>query len=159
MKKSILAILLSISILACEKTNSNVEPTNITLNYLTGNSSKKWQISEGIISKGEITLNLIANQPPCITDNILVLYNSENYELLEGATKCDPSKDPDLILKSNFTYNDKTFSIDKLLFLGYVFDKPKFTITEISETKFKGKADIILKGEAFVANLTFKNIK
>ncbi len=139
-----------------------VSAVKTNIEYLTGaNGAKKWKVTDGSIKQGETSINLIANQPPCITDNILTLNANKTYELTEGATKCDPSKDPDLILKANWTLIDdpKSITIDKFIFLTYVLDKPKFIISQINDDVFKGQADIVLNGKNLVANVTFTAVK
>ncbi len=162
MKNNILVIaLLVLGLSSCvPKEEVNALKTNIE--YLTGaNGLKKWKVTDGTIKQGETSINLIANQPPCITDNILTLNANKTYELTEGATKCEPSKDPDLILKANWTLveDPKSITIDKFIFLTYTLDKPKFVISEINDDVFKGQADIVLNGKNLVANVTFTAVK
>jgi hypothetical protein len=162
MKNSIIALFLTVFVFACNKKKDDVAAAKTVAEYLTGpTNAKKWKVTDGTIKQGEISLNLIANQPPCITDNILILNSNKTYELIEGATKCDPSKDPDLILKANWTLieDPKSITIDKLIFLNYVLDKPKFVISEINDDVFKGQADIVLNGRNLIANVTFTAVK
>jgi hypothetical protein len=162
MKNSILGLMILALAIGCKKKGDVVAPIKTVSEYLTGSAnSKKWKVTDGTIKQGETSINLIANQPPCITDNILILYSNKTYELIEGATKCDPSKDPDLILKANWTLveDPKSITIDKLIFLNYVLDKPKFIISEINDDVFKGQADIVLNGRNLIANVTFTAVK
>jgi hypothetical protein len=162
MKKSIMFLFALVLIMGCNKKKDEVAAVKTVSEYLTGTAnSKKWKVTDGTIKQGETSLNLIANQPPCITDNILILNSNKTYELIEGATKCDPSKDPDLILKANWTLveDPKSITIDKLIFLNYVLDKPKFIISEINDDVFKGQADIVLNGRNLIANVTFTAVK
>ncbi|MCP9770022.1 hypothetical protein EGI22_19135 [Lacihabitans sp. LS3-19] len=131
-----------------------------TLEYLTGTSSKKWIVTEGIVSFEGTQLNLVANQPPCITDNVLVLNTNKTYELNEGASKCDPSKDPDVIIKANWSLVEepKTITIDKFIFLGYVLENSKFLITSIDDNKFVGETEVTLQGKTYKANITFSKV-
>lgn len=140
---------------ACKKDEVAVEKT--TLEYLSGSTSKKWKVTEGLVKLGESSINLVANQPPCVTDNILVLYKNKTYELNEGASKCDPSKDPDLIIKANWTLVEepKAITIDKFIFLGYVLENSKFLISSINENQFIGQTEVMLNGKTYQANITF----
>ena len=144
-----------ILMVACKKDEVAVEKT--TLEYLTGSTSKKWKVTEGLVKLGESSINLVANQPPCVTDNILVLNNNKTYELNEGASKCDPSKDPDLVIKANWTLVEepKAITIDKFSFLGYVLENSKFLISSINENQFIGQTDVMLNGKTYQANITF----
>lgn len=139
----------------CKKDEVAVEKT--TLEYLTGATSKKWKVTEGLVKLGETSINLVANQPPCVTDNILVLNNNKTYELNEGASKCDPTKDPDLIIKANWTLVEepKAITIDKFIFLGYVLENSKFLISSISDNQFVGQTEVTLNGKTYQANITF----
>jgi hypothetical protein len=162
MKNSIIVLLVLALTLSCKDKNDDVSATKTVSEYLTGTAnSKKWKVTDGTIKQGETSINLIANQPPCITDNILILNANKTYELIEGPTKCDPSKDPDLVLKANWTLveDPKSITIDKLIFLNYVLDKPKFIISEINDDVFKGQADIVLNGRNLIANVTFTAVK
>ncbi|HLO46058.1 MAG TPA: hypothetical protein VK175_17080 [Leadbetterella sp.] len=155
MKKLLVLFLGLILIVACKKDEVAVEKT--TLEYLTGTTSKKWKVTEGMVKLGETSINLVANQPPCVTDNILVLNSNKTYELNEGASKCDPSKDPDLIIKANWTLVEepKAITIDKFIFLGYVLENSKFVISSINDNQFIGQTDVTLNGKTYQANITF----
>lgn len=143
----------------CKKNVVVTEKTS--LEYLTGTNSKKWKVSSGIVKLGESTIDLVANQPPCVTDNILVLYSNKSYELNEGATKCDPSKDPDLIIKANWSLveDPKAITIDKFIFLGYVLENSRFLISNINDDQFIGTTDVALNGKTYQANITFSLVK
>lgn len=147
-----------ILIVACKKDEVAAEKT--TLEYLTGTSSKKWKVTEGLVKLGETSINLVANQPPCVTDNILVLNNNKTYELNEGASKCDPTKDPDLIIKANWILIEepKTITIDKFIFLGYVLQNSKFLISSINDSQFVGQTEVTLNGKSYQANITFSMV-
>ena len=142
-------------VFGCKKDEVAVEKT--TLEYLTGTTSKKWKVTEGMVKLGEQSVNLISNQPPCITDNILVLNNNKSYELNEGASKCDPAKDPDLIIKANWTLveDPKAITIDKFIFLNYTLQNSKFLISSINDNQFVGQTEISLNGKTYQANITF----
>jgi hypothetical protein len=153
MKK--LLVLGLVLVLGCKKDEVTVEKT--TLEYLTGTTSKKWKVTEGMVKLGEQSVNLVSNQPPCITDNILVLYNNKSYELTEGPSKCDPSKDPDLIIKANWTLveDPKAITIDKFIFLNYTLQNSKFLISSINDNQFVGQTEVSLNGKTYQANITF----
>ncbi len=155
MKKLLVLFFGLVLVFACKKDEVAVEKT--TLEYLTGTASKKWKVTEGMVKLGESSINLVANQPPCVTDNILVLNNNKTYELNEGASKCDPSKDPDLIIKANWTLVEepKAITIDKFIFLGYVLQNSKFLISSINDNQFIGQTEVSLNGKAYQANITF----
>lgn len=153
MKK--LLVLGLVLVLGCKKDEVAVEKT--TLEYLAGTTSKKWKVTEGMVKLGEQSVNLVSNQPPCITDNILVLYNNKSYELTEGPSKCDPSKDPDLIIKANWTLveDPKAITIDKFIFLNYTLQNSKFLISTINDNQFVGQTEVSLNGKTYQANITF----
>jgi hypothetical protein len=153
MKK--LLVLGLVLVLGCKKDEVAVEKT--TLEYLAGTTSKKWKVTEGMVKLGEQSVNLVSNQPPCITDNILVLYNNKSYELTEGPSKCDPSKDPDLIIKANWTLveDPKAITIDKFIFLNYTLQNSKFLISSINDNQFVGQTEVNLNGKTYQANITF----
>ncbi|MBP6619184.1 MAG: hypothetical protein KA188_02960 [Leadbetterella sp.] len=155
MKKLLVLFFGLILMVACKKDEVVVEKT--TLEYLTGTTSKKWKVTEGIVKLGETSINLVANQPPCVTDNILVLNTNKTYELNEGASKCDPSKDPDLIIKANWSLveDPKAITIDKFIFLGYVLENSKFLISSINDNQFIGQTEVTLNGKTYQANITF----
>jgi len=155
MKKLLVLVFGLVLFFGCKKDEVAVEKT--TLEYLTGTTSKKWKVTEGIVKLGESSINLVSNQPPCVTDNILVLYNNKSYELNEGASKCDPSKDPDLIIKANWTLVEepKAITIDKFIFLGYVLQNSRFLISSINDNQFIGQTEVSLNGKTYQANITF----
>ena len=155
MKKLLVLVLGLVLVFGCKKDEVAVEKT--TLEYLTGTTSKKWKVTEGMVKLGEQSVNLISNQPPCITDNILVLNNNKTYELNEGASKCDPTKDPDLIIKANWTLVEepKAITIDKFIFLNYTLQNSKFLISSINENQFIGQTEVSLNGKTYQANITF----
>jgi hypothetical protein len=146
-------------LLGCKK--DAVEAQKTTIEYLTGTTSKKWKVTEGMVKLNDVSINLVANQPPCVTDNILVLNNNKTYELTEGASKCDPSKDPDLIIKANWTLVEepKSITIDKFIFLGYTLDNSKFLISSIDDNQFVGQTEVTLNGKTYQANITFSVVK
>jgi hypothetical protein len=158
--KNLSLLLLGVLLLFSCKKDSDVTVEKTTLEYLTGISSKKWVVSEGIVLFEGAQVNLIANQPTCITDNILVLNTDKTYQLNEGALKCDPSKDPDVIIKSKWSLTEepKTITIDKFIFLSYVLENSKFLITSIDENKFVGETEVTLQGKIYKANLTFSRV-
>ena len=159
MKKIFVLVLILVSIVACKKDPVVVEKT--TLEYLTGTDSKKWKVTEGKVKLGESQVDLVANQPPCITDNILILNKNLSYELTEGATKCDPTKDPDSIIKANWTLveSPKSIKIDKFIFLGKILENTTFLISSIADDKFVGQTDVSLNGTTYQANITFSIVK
>jgi hypothetical protein len=77
--------------------------------------------------------------------------------LNEGASKCDPSKDPDLIIKANWSLveDPKAITIDKFIFLGYVLENSKFLISSINDNQFIGQTEVTLNGKTYQANITF----
>jgi hypothetical protein len=155
MKRLLILFFGLVVMVGCKKDEVAVEKT--TLEYLTAATSKKWKVTEGLVKLGETSINLVANQPPCVTDNILVLNNNKTYELNEGASKCDPTKDPDLIIKANWTLVEepKAITIDKFIFLGYVLENSKFLISSISDNQFVGQTEVTLNGKTYQANITF----
>jgi hypothetical protein len=158
--KNLSLLLLGVLLLFSCKKDSDVMVEKTTLEYLTGTSSKKWMVSEGIVLFEGAQVNLIANQPPCITDNVLVLNTDKTYELNEGVLKCDSSKDPDVIIKAKWSLLDepKTITIDKFIFLSYVLENSKFLITSIDDNKFVGETEVTLQGKTYKANITFSRV-
>ena len=155
MKKLLVLFFGLILMVACKKDEVVIDKN--TLAYLTGSTSKKWKVTEGLVKLGESSINLVANLDQCVTDNILVLNNNKTYEINEGASKCDPSKDPDLIIKANWTLVEepKAITIDKFIFLGYVLENSKFLISSINDNQFIGQTDVMLNGKTYQANITF----
>ncbi len=69
--------------------NDNPEPNDRSY-FLSGNTEfgKTWSISEIEIEIGTV-------QPhQCVTDNFITYFPNGNYEINEGASKCDPNDPP-----------------------------------------------------------------
>ena len=136
--KSLGLLLLGVVLIFSCKKDPVVTAEKTTLEYLTGTSSKKWKVASGIIKdQSGLEIPIESIQSPCVTDNVLVLNSDKTYELNEGATKCDPTKDPDVIIKSNWNLeeNPKAISINKFIFSNYTLDNAKFLITSIDDNK------------------------
>jgi hypothetical protein len=159
MKKTALLFLFAFGLLNCKSKTEAVEPPKTTLQYLTGSLQKQWKVTQGKVKVNGAEIDLIANQPPCITDNLITLSNSYNYELLEGATKCDP-KNPDSIVKATWKLveSPKSITLDKFVFLGYTITNPVFEITSINDTTFVGKTTIMYNNVAYAAEITFSAV-
>jgi hypothetical protein len=151
-------VLLFAVVFACKKKGEETTPKN-TLELLTGGNAKTWRVKSGIGKQGDLEINLVASQGPCITDNLIKLYKDFTYEFTEGATKCHPS-DPDLIVKANWTLasDNSSISIDRLIFLNRVIEKPVFTLTEVSETVFSGKTTVTVENQTIDLYVTFENV-
>lgn len=139
--------------LACKK---EVEPKS-TLELLTGSTSKTWKVREGKARQGEVSVNLLDSQNPCITDNVILLFQDFNYEFREGATKCSAS-DPDLILKASWQLNEAegTMSIDRFRFLDFTIESPIFELRDIKEDSFSGTTPIQISGQNLELDITFE---
>jgi hypothetical protein len=159
MKNLFLVLFTSLFIFACKDKNPGPEETKSPLEYLTGGSSTKWTVTAGTVKLGDQEIQLLSNQPPCVTDNILVLKNDFTYELLEGPTKCQPNS-PDVIIKSNWKLNENplSISIDKFIFLDREINNAVFKISSISSETFIGETEVELLGVKYLATITFKAI-
>jgi hypothetical protein len=161
MKAIILIIITVVFTISCKKDGNEVVTEKTTLEYLSGTTSKKWKVSSGLVKNGDQEINLLSIQGPCITDNLLVLFKNFSYELQEGATKCDPVKDPDLIVKANWKLDDakKVISIDKFIFANRTLNNADFQITEINDDVFKGKTKVAFDGQNLDVTITFQSVK
>lgn len=155
MKKILFVFVFLGLLVGCRSSNTDVTPkTNVEL--LAGTSSKKWKVTDGTVLYSGLTVNLVSNQPPCVTDNILTLFADKTYELSEGAVKCNMT-DPSVIVKSTWSLEESPLkiSINKFIFLDYVIDNPVFTIKTIDEKQFTGETLVKYNGNNYVATITF----
>ncbi len=161
MKKYVLVLVLTTLAFACK--DKTVDPVELTtLELLTGTTgSKTWKLSDGTAKKGNLEVNLISTQNPCVTDNLVKLYQDFTYEFLEGSTKCNPSTDPDLIVKSNWSLSSdqKQITVSKFIFLNRTVDNPVFQISELTETSFSGSTTVVLDGESYSMTVKFASVK
>ena len=126
--------------------------------YLAGTVSKTWKNTKAeATNSGGLKVDLVLNQPACITDNILIFYPNNTYELREGATKCG-ANDPDLLLKANWSFveNETKFKIDKIVFQGREVNDTVFDIVELNDNIFTGKTSLTLNGETYQFVATFQ---
>lgn len=158
MKIQFLALILTILLGACK--DEPVKATKSNLEYLTGLSSKKWKLKDGVARQGNISLNLIEAQSSCITDNEIELFSDFRYEFTEGPTKC-ATQDPQVILSARWalTEEDKFITIDRFIFLGRSIDRPVFEITEINDDTFSGKSNITVSGENADIEVIFERVQ
>lgn len=143
---------------SCKEDEVPVE-TRSNLELLTNNSSKTWVIKEGKAKQGDVSLDIITSQNPCITDNQIVLFQNFDYEFREGATKCEPS-DPDIILTASWQLSEdqNTMSIERFIFLGRTVDNPSFEISSVTDETFSGTSNITVSGQNFDIEVTFESI-
>ncbi|GAB3515298.1 hypothetical protein [Emticicia fontis] len=126
--------------------------------YLAGTVSKTWKNTKAeATNSAGLKVDLVINQAACVVDNILIFYPNNTYEFREGATKCG-ANDPDLILKSNWTFleNETKFKIDKIVFQGREVNDAVFDIVELNDNIFTGKTSLALNGETFQFVATFQ---
>jgi len=129
--------------------------------YLAGTVSKTWKNTKAEATNPQgLKVDLVLNQPACVVDNILVFYPNNTYEFKEGATKC-AANDPDLILKSNWTFleNETKFKIDKIVFQGREVNDAVFDIIELNDNIFTGKTSLALAGVTYEFVATFQPAK
>lgn len=160
MKKFVVFLLIVNFLFSCKDKGSEPQAIKSTLEYLTGNGTKKWIVTAGKVNLNGAEVNLLS-QPPCITDNILTLNKNFTYELSEGATNCNPGKDPNIIVKSIWSIIEtpKSITIDKFIFLGYTVDKPVFAISKIDDSAFIGETNVKISGKDYLATIIFSAIK
>ena len=146
-------------LLACKKDPVDSGEQTPVIELLTNNSSKTWQVKDGVAKQGELEVNLIASQNPCVTDNQITLYSDFSYEFKEGATKCNPD-DPDTILKANWELaaDESSITIDRFVFLGRSVDKPTFILSDVSENNFSGTTNVTLNNETFEITVIFEAV-
>lgn len=126
--------------------------------YLAGTTSKSWKNTKAEATNPQgLKVDLVLNQPDCVVDNRLVFYPNNTYEFKEGATKCSPN-DPDVILKSNWTFldNETKFKIDKIVFQGREVNDAVFDIIELNDNVFTGKTSLPLAGVTYEFVATFQ---
>ncbi|MFD2521229.1 hypothetical protein [Emticicia soli] len=126
--------------------------------YLAGTTSKSWKNTKAEATNPQgLKVDLVLNQPDCVVDNRLVFYPNNTYEFKEGATKCSPN-DPDIILKSNWTFldNETKFKIDKIVFQGREVNDAVFDIIELNDNVFTGKTSLPLAGVTYEFVATFQ---
>jgi hypothetical protein len=136
------SFLLSLLIFSCK--DNSATPALSTKELLIGTSSKSWKSTKALASLTNspgVTSNLIDSQSPCHVDDILILSSNGTFEITEGATKCN-TNDPNSVLKGNWTLSsdNKYLTVDKISFVGYSFSNVSFELTEVTESKFTGKA-------------------
>ncbi|MGR3812313.1 hypothetical protein [Jiulongibacter sp. NS-SX5] len=157
MRNGLLMSFLALLLLNCK--NNDVEPGSDkpTIELLAGTDSKTWRVSEGVAKQGDLEVNLIASQNPCVTDNLITLFSDFSYEFKEGATKCSPD-DPDLILTANWELaeDESSITIDRFVFLGRSIDNPQFVLSDVSETSFSGTTDLTINNETFEVTVIFE---
>ncbi len=98
-------ILLPFIFIACEE--GSPEPIS-KAELISGNDSfgKTYSISS-------IELELGTLQPhSCLTDNFITYFPNGNYEINEGATKCDPSDPPALVGSWDMNREQTTLFVD-----------------------------------------------
>ncbi len=158
--KLIFALCFSFLILGVSCKKDPVVETRSVLELLTNNSTKTWQVKDGFAKQGDVEVNLIASQNPCVTDNQIVLGSDFSYSFLEGASKCSPD-DPDLILQATWQLaaDESSITIDKFIFLGRTIDKPTFVLSSVTEATFSGTTTITVNSETFDVTVTFEQIK
>jgi hypothetical protein len=159
MKSNIFAILFIASLaVSCKKNKDDVTPKS-TIELLTAEGSKTWKVKQALAKQGDLEVNIIASQNPCITDNLIKLFSDFTYEFSEGATKCNPT-DPDLILKANWTLSvdEKSMSIDRFIFLGRTINNPVFILSDVTENSFSGTTSITVEQETFNVLVTFEKV-
>jgi hypothetical protein len=140
-------LIASLFFISCKKTETT--PKTKT-ELLAGTASKTWKINSAIAKEGTLELNLINSQPTCRIDNTLILSSNKTYEIREGATKC-ATTDPDLVVKANWelSADEKTVTLDKLVLLGFEFNKPAIKIIELTQNSLKGETAITFQGKQY----------
>lgn len=144
--KLFFTILITITIFSC-KESSNVNPTPTKKELFAGTSSKTWKSTKAeAVNATGLKIDLVATQPPCYVDNLLIIANNGTFEITEGATKCNTS-DPSSILKANWSLSsdEKYLIADKIVFAGFSFTNPQFEILELTESKFVGKSNFKIR--------------
>ena len=154
----IIILLVSVSsIFSCKKNTTDVTPKSKT-ELLAGTVSKTWKNTKAEASDPSgLKIDLVLNQPTCVTDNLLRFFPNKSYEIREGTTKCNAA-DPDLLLKANWSLNatETQFLVDKIIFQGKQVENVVFDIVELTETKFVGKTSLALSGVTYKFVATFE---
>jgi hypothetical protein len=157
MKNLVLMVCVICLSLACKNKKTDPEAKKTDIEYLSGTTgNKKWILTDGFVEEGTLKINIIANQPPCITDNILTISSDKTYQIVEGATKCGAAN-PDLVIKAKWDYEEsaKIFTIEKDQILQYFIDNAKFTMLSIDDKQFNARGLFTINGRNFTANVTF----
>lgn len=159
MRKLMLLSAFIVVLTACKKDPVDSGEGKPTLELLTNNSSKTWQVQDGVAKQGDLEVNLIASQNPCVTDNQITLYSNFSYEFKEGATKCNPD-DPDIILSANWELaaDESSITIDRFVFLGRSVNNPTFILSDVSENTFSGTTTVSLNNETFEITVIFQSV-
>jgi hypothetical protein len=152
--------LASMALVSCK--DKPVEVAKTKTEYLAGKVSKTWKNTKAEATepgKG-LKIDLVITQPDCVKDNLLIFYPNNTYELREGATKCG-ANDPDLLLKSNWTFqeNETKFKIDRIVFLGKEINDTVFDIVELNDNIFTGKTSLTLNGVTYDFVATFQPVQ
>ncbi|WP_304235262.1 hypothetical protein [Jiulongibacter sediminis] len=159
MQKLMLLSVFLLVLVACKKDPVDSGEQKPVIELLTNNSSKTWQVQDGVAKQGDLEVNLIASQNPCVTDNQITLYSNFSYEFKEGATKCNPN-DPDTILTANWELaaDESSITIDRFVFLGRSVDNPTFTLSDVTENTFSGTTTVTLNNETFEITVIFESV-
>jgi len=83
LRLSVLLLLLT----SCTEDNPRPD-SRVSLFAGSDANGKTWQITQIEVSFGTVTPN------PCVTDNFITYYSNGNYDINEGATKCNPNDPP-----------------------------------------------------------------
>ncbi|UBM58432.1 hypothetical protein LAG90_16640 [Marinilongibacter aquaticus] len=156
MKKNLFLGLILLLGFSCKE--KSAEPKS-NLELLTDGLSASYVVSEITANQGGVSIDLLATENPCITDNLLILNSDFSYALAEGDTKCDPN-DPDTILSSSWSLSadEKSITIDKLIFLGRTLTAPVFQIESINSKGFSGKTNVTYQGNDYEVLVGFSKI-
>ncbi len=110
--------------------------------FLTGNSSKTWKISQLLVNDMQYT------DTSCVDDDLYVFYSDQKYQRTEGATKCSPdlpdvkfdgywffSKDKDMLYITN--NNDTVNPVYRYIVNEILEDKLKITYRDSLDYTYK----------------------
>lgn len=153
--KNALFLLICLSFVGCKKD----EVTKNTFELLTNNSSKSWQLKDGLIKLDKDSqLSIISTRPVCETDNVLVLRSDRTYDLTEGPIKCGVN-DPNDIVKGaawSITDDGSLLSVDRFVFFNFTINNAVFKMTSIDENSFSGETEVEYQGQKYTGIVKFE---
>lgn len=150
MKYIIIASVICLGFLSCEKDDSNNTPTKTAL--ITQSAWKYDDAGADLDKNGSIDFSFTSQIPPCVTDNTLTLRTDGTGTVDEGATKCDASDPQTTAVTWSFANNETTLNLGGGGLLGI---SGQMKIVTLDQTNLTLSKDTTYQGTqvAFVLKL------